>query len=638
MREIKDNTSFRIEDEPQDGAEAVALLSRAAPDLNPLNVVMPGLDVAQGLRMCNNDSHLYLGMLHKFRMNKRDEDEKIRTLLATGDRETACRTAHNLKSVAAVIGAADLSTAARMLEVTLSHSRDEATTQLNNFSLALKLVIRSLDAALAVIEPLPEMHRRDDRQQTILIVDDTEINVKILSKVLCDEYNIVVATSGEMALEITARDSPPDLILLDVLMPGMSGYEVCAQLKADPCTATIPVIFVTGLSGESDEQTGLDLGAVDFIQKPFSPSLVRARVRNHLELQKHRSNLEKLVNVRTAELEVNNINLAKEIAIRIRTEAAMKEQAALLVEQVSERKQAQEKLQVKQQQLAELNAGLEEMVADEVRKNREKDGIMLHQDKLASIGHLAAGVAHEINNPMGFIMSNLGTLKGYVEKLGQFTSMLQTIIATDGSEEEQRMVEEVAQRLDITYILQDLGVLIAESTEGAERVKQIVLDLKDFARADQHSFKEADLNGCIRSTINIVRNEIKYVADLVLQLGNIPQVLCNPQQINQVIANLLLNAAHAIEGHGTITVCTRCDLDKVFMTVSDTGCGIPVEIRSRIFDPFFTTKEAGKGTGLGLNISYDIVKKHAGDITLESEPGVGTTFTITLPVSSFLPD
>ncbi|MBV5340038.1 MAG: response regulator, partial [Deltaproteobacteria bacterium] len=426
-----------------------------------------------------------------------------------------------------------------------------------------------------------------------------------------------------------------DLILLDLLMPGMSGYEVCTRLKADPCTAAIPVIFVTGLSGESDEQNGLDLGAVDFIHKPFSPSLVRARVKNHLELQKHRNNLEKQVHDRTAELEVNNINLAKEIAIRSRTEAAMREQTALLVEQVNERKQAQERLLVKQQQLAELNAGLEDMVADEVHKNREKDGIMLHQDKLASIGHLAAGVAHEINNPMGFIMSNLGTLKGYMENLGQFTSLLQTIIATDVSVEMQRLVEEVAQKLDITYILQDLGVLIAESAEGAERVKQIVLDLKDFARSDQENFMEADLNDCVRSTVNIVRNEIKYVADLDLQLGDIPPVVCNPQQINQVIANLLLNATHAIEGHGTITVRTRCNLDKVFMTVSDTGCGVPAEIRSRIFDPFFTTKEVGKGTGLGLNICYNIVKKHAGEITLESEPGVGTSFTITLPVRVF---
>ena len=137
----------------------------------------------------------------------------------------------------------------------------------------------------------------------------------------------------------------------------------------------------------------------------------------------------------------------------------------------------------------------------------------------------------------------------------------------------------------------------------------------------------------MQSTANIVRNEIRYVADLDLKLGNIPPVVCNPQQINQVIANLLVNAAHAIEGHGRITVSTSSELDQVFLTVSDTGCGIPAEILTRIFDPFFTTKEVGKGTGLGLNISYDIVKKHGGEITIESEPGVGTTFTIRLPAS-----
>lgn len=145
--------------------------------------------------------------------------------------------------------------------------------------------------------------------------------------------------------------------------------------------------------------------------------------------------------------------------------------------------------------------------------------------------------------------------------------------------------------------------------------------------------KETDLNHCVQSTANIVRNEIRYVADLDLNLGEIPLIVCNPQQINQVIANLLVNAAHAINGHGRITVSTSSECDQVLLTVTDTGCGIPLDIQKRIFDPFFTTKEVGKGTGLGLSISYDIIKKHGGEITLESEPGLGTTFLIRLPIS-----
>ena len=292
-----------------------------------------------------------------------------------------------------------------------------------------------------------------------------------------------------------------------------------------------------------------------------------------------------------------------------------------------------EELQESRQQLAELNEGLERRVVDEVLKNREKDGILLHQDKLASIGKLAAGVAHEINNPIGFIMSNLGTLHRYSEAERQYLSALEDALKTCSSEEQRSQLEELRRGFDLPYILEDIPILISESLEGAERVKRIVLDLKDFARLDEDSLKETDLNQCVQSSANIVRNEIRYVADIELQLNTIPLIICNPQQINQVIANLLVNAAQAIEGHGRITVSTSHEGDQVLLSVTDTGCGIPADIRDLIFDPFFTTKEVGKGTGLGLSISYDIIRKHGGDITFESEPGVGTTFMIRLPLN-----
>jgi len=284
-------------------------------------------------------------------------------------------------------------------------------------------------------------------------------------------------------------------------------------------------------------------------------------------------------------------------------------------------------------ELQTLNETLEARVDEEVHKNREKDSFLLHQDKLASIGQLAAGVAHEINNPVGFIMSNLRTLKNYTDAERQYMFVLEKTIKDSCPDEQCKEIERLRQRLDLVFILEDIPPLISESLEGAERVKRIVLDLKDFARIDEDSLKETDLNQCVQSTANIVRNEIKYVADLDLQLGNIPPLLCNPQQINQVIANLLVNAAHAINGHGSITVSTSVESDKLLLTVADTGRGIPAEIRTRIFDPFFTTKEVGKGTGLGLSISYDIVRKHGGEITLESELGVGTTFMVRLPIS-----
>jgi two-component system NtrC family sensor kinase len=303
--------------------------------------------------------------------------------------------------------------------------------------------------------------------------------------------------------------------------------------------------------------------------------------------------------------------------------AQLKGQSLILLEQeMLERQKADEALQ-------NLNLSLESRIAEEVRKNREKDGMLLHQDKLASIGQLAAGVAHEINNPMGFIMGNLNTLKEYVISLQKYCRFVDETVP----ENSRSVLQEFRKQLDLDYILDDLQPLLVESSEGAERVRRIVLDLKDFARPDEQEMYEADLNQLTQSTINIVRNELRYVAQLDLQLGELPLVVCHPQQINQVISNLLVNAAHALEQQGVITVRTWQEGSFVVLSVADTGKGILPENLTRIFDPFFTTKEVGKGTGLGLSISYDIIKKHGGEITVASEAGKGTIFTVQLPIA-----
>jgi two-component system NtrC family sensor kinase len=304
--------------------------------------------------------------------------------------------------------------------------------------------------------------------------------------------------------------------------------------------------------------------------------------------------------------------------------AQLKGQSLILLEQeMLERQKADEALQ-------NLNLSLESRIAEEVRKNREKDGMLLHQDKLASIGQLAAGVAHEINNPMGFIMGNLNTLKQYAGSLQKYCQLVENNVP----DSIRPALQEARKQLDLDYILDDLTPLLSESTEGAERVRRIVLDLKDFARPDEDEMIYADLNHLVQSTINIVRNELKYVAQLDLQLGELPRLVCHSQQINQVISNLLVNAAHAIEQQGVITVITSHQGDHVVLVIADTGKGIPPELCNRIFDPFFTTKAVGKGTGLGLSISYDIIRKHGGEITVESEVGKGTTFTVKLPVNA----
>jgi two-component system NtrC family sensor kinase len=258
---------------------------------------------------------------------------------------------------------------------------------------------------------------------------------------------------------------------------------------------------------------------------------------------------------------------------------------------------------------------------------------MLQREKMASIGQLAAGVAHEINNPIGFISSNLATLGKYVERLTAFVSRQTEVCTPLMTAAMSSELEETRRELKIDHILADISPLIAESLDGAGRVRTIVRDLKSFSRSDEGEYKTADIVACLDSAVSIVWNELKYKATLRKNYGALPPVKCYPQQLNQVLMNLLVNAAHAIDKQGEITIDTRHENGEVFIVISDTGCGIPPENLGRIFEPFFTTKESGKGTGLGLSISYDIVKRHHGEITVESTLGKGTTFTVRIPVT-----
>jgi PAS domain S-box-containing protein len=261
----------------------------------------------------------------------------------------------------------------------------------------------------------------------------------------------------------------------------------------------------------------------------------------------------------------------------------------------------------------------------------------LQQEKMASIGQLAAGVAHEINNPMGFIISNLNSLRKYTDKLASFMNMqtaaVDKLAAEAGAELIAAELRAEKKSLKIAYILEDLGDVINESLDGAERVKKIVQDLKSFSRLDETEVKLADINEGLESTLHVVWNELKYKATVRKEYGEIPRTVCNLGQLNQVIVNLLVNAAQAIETKGEILIKTTSDPNQITITIADTGAGIPADKLDRIFEPFYTTKEVGKGTGLGLSIVYDIVKKHNGEIRVASEVGKGTTFTISIPVA-----
>jgi len=268
---------------------------------------------------------------------------------------------------------------------------------------------------------------------------------------------------------------------------------------------------------------------------------------------------------------------------------------------------------------------------------REMQAQMMQNDKLATIGQLAAGVAHEINNPMGYIGSNIATLAKYVDKYNRYIELVEQELCGCATGALPERVQALRQSLKLDYIMRDISVLIDESNEGVDRVKRIVQDLRTFSRADSSSVGSADLNSCMDSTINIVINEIKYSAELKREYGELPKVPCNGQQINQVFMNLLINAAHAIQAKGDelgeIVVRSWCNQDNAYVSVSDTGCGIAPENCAKIFDAFFTTKEIGKGTGLGLSISSGIIRKHGGEIILQSEVGAGSTFTVRLPLN-----
>ena len=257
---------------------------------------------------------------------------------------------------------------------------------------------------------------------------------------------------------------------------------------------------------------------------------------------------------------------------------------------------------------------------------------VLQQEKMASIGQLAAGVAHEINNPMGFISSNLGTLRKYLDKRSEYMAVLEQLVEQVQDQAALAEIKEKRKELKIDFIAEDIRDLINESLEGADRVKKIVQDLKSFSRIDQSEYKYANINECMETTINIVWNELKYKATINKDYGDIPLTKCYPQQINQVFMNLLVNAAQAIEKQGVITIRTWKGDSFILASISDTGCGMEPAIVNRIFEPFFTTKEVGKGTGLGLSITYDIVKKHGGEIDVQTAPGEGTTFTVRIPI------
>ena len=423
------------------------------------------------------------------------------------------------------------------------------------------------------------------QKNSILVVDDTPNNIRVLFDVLRGaSFNVSVVKSGELALEKLPLIQP-DLILLDVMMPGIDGFETCRRLKADERIKDIPVIFMTVLSDVESKVKGLQMGAVDYITKPIQVEEVLARVNVHLAL-------------RNTQVQLTN--------------------------EVTERREAEMKLQ-------------------ETLKDLQKTQTQLIQsEKMSALGQLVAGVAHEINNPVNFIGGNIIHATEYTKNLLKLIRIYQQNYPNPVPE----IISEI-EEIELDYLSDDLPKLLHSMEVGIERLQEIVLSLRLFSRTDDTKMKLVDIHQGIDSTLMILGNRLKAsgerpAIEIIKNYGNLPLVECYGGRLNQVFMNILTNAIDGLEQAinsqkiftPSITIQTEVlDTAWVEIRISDNGCGIPGEIQQRIFEPFFTTKPMGRGTGIGLAISYQIVtEKHHGSLECISELGKGSEFKITIPI------
>lgn len=431
----------------------------------------------------------------------------------------------------------------------------------------------------------------------ILIVDDNPANLGVLSDFLDDAgFEVWAAKSGKTALELVKYDLP-DLILLDVMMPEIDGFTVCQQLKANPIMQDVPVIFMTALADGTSKVKGLNLGAVDYITKPFQQEEVLARIQLHLKLHM----------------------LTKQLA----------EQNSLLEQRVAERTD-------------ELNQSVQNLKQTQVH--------LIQSEKMSSLGQLVTGIAHEINNPVNFISGNLLHAETYIQ---QVLELLQLYQSSD-VQPSQKIINKIAD-FDLEFLIEDLPKLISSMKVGADRILEIVRSLRNFSRLDEAEVKAVDIHEGINSTLMILHSRLKAKPNypeikVIRDYTQLPLAECYPGPLNQVFMNILINAIDAIEEQlqkwhesgvarntemtPTIKIQTAAMAsDCVEIRIADNGPGMLEAVQTQLFNPFFTTKSIGKGTGIGLAISYSIVvEKHGGKLSCWSEPGKGSEFVIQIPI------
>ncbi|MCC5657557.1 hybrid sensor histidine kinase/response regulator [Nostoc sp. XA010] len=422
----------------------------------------------------------------------------------------------------------------------------------------------------------------------ILVVDDTTTNLEIVFNILTNiGFKVLTENNGESAIK-QIEYNPPDLILLDVMMPGIDGFETCKRLKQNSATCDIPVIFMTANSDTDSKVKGLNIGAVDYITKPFHEEELLARIKTHLQLRNLTKNLENRVTERTAALS-----------------RALKD------------------LQESQLQLVQT-------------------------EKMSALGELVAGVAHEINNPVGFIHGNLQHASAYFQDMINIINLYQQHYPNPVPEIKKEIAE-----IDLKYMLADLPNLISSMKEGVQRIRDISISLRNFSRADSDRKVSSNIHDGIDSTIMILKHRLKASEDhpdiqVIRAYDNLPEIECFIGQLNQVFMNLLANAIDALEESNVgrtyieieanpnqVLIQTSLTENKkhILIRIKDNGVGMSPDVQQKIFDHLFTTKPVGQGTGLGLSIARQIVvEKHGGTLEVNSAPGQGSEFIIKLPI------
>ncbi len=385
----------------------------------------------------------------------------------------------------------------------------------------------------------------------IVLIDDSASSILVLTTILEDYHRVYSYTSfSKFLVDYTKAGLEFDLLITDMIMPDCDGREVVKYCVKE----NIPCMVLSGDVAVRTEAEVLNLGALDYMRKPFEPEIILHRVAIQLKLQEQSKRIE----------------------------------------------------QTKEQ--------------------------LIQSEKMAALGQLAAGVAHEINNPIGFITSNNNALSKYISSFKSAIDELKNGCQSDESGVALLYITSWLSKYKIEGVLEDFIDISQENSEGLERVKDIVKDLKEYSHLGAMKFESAPIAQMIKSSTNLLRNEIKYKANIHLELEESLKIDCIVSQINQVLVNIIVNASQAIEEFGDIYVTCYSDDEIATIKVKDTGPGIPDEMIKKIFDPFYTTKPAGKGTGLGLAITKSIIERHHGKIEVKSKKNIGTEFSILLPI------